>query len=355
MFSENKPLNFLLWVISGIFVFLFLYLLVKLFPFYKALLVFLLKLFTPFIISAIIAYLLYPIVKKMHAHRIPKAVSILCIYLVFFGGGAYLIYRVYPVFLTQVRDLNEQLPHLISLYESLIYKVYDSTSFLPEAVHDKIDVVIAKMETNIENITGKIIGGVTRIMDLIVLLTVIPVLVFYFLKDFSKMKGLIQQRIPGKYRKQTEHMVREIDKSLGSYIRGLLLVCLFVSVVTYIAFYFMGMKYPLLLAIILGLTNIIPYFGPIIGAVPACAIAITISTKLLIYVLIVVFAVQLIESNFISPFIVGKSVDVHPVAIIFALLLGGEVGGIIGMIVAVPIMTLLKVVIEHVMILRHAD
>ncbi|MFD2210996.1 AI-2E family transporter [Virgibacillus halophilus] len=346
-------MNFLLWVLTGILVFLFLFLLVKLFPFYKAVLVFLWQVFLPFFISAIIAYLLYPIIRKMYDHNIPKTVSILSIYLIFFAGGAYLIYRVYPIFLGQIQDLNVQLPHLISLYESLIYKMYDSTSFLPETVHDKMDVVINNLESNIENLTGKAIGGMTKIMDMIILLTVIPVLVFYFLKDFTKMKNFAKRYIPVKYRERASKVVHAVDKSLGSYIRGLLLVCLFVSVSTYIAFYFLGLKYPLLLAIIMGLTNIIPYFGPIIGAVPAAAIAITISSKLLIYVLVAIFAIQLIESNLISPYIVGKSIDIHPVAIILALLLGGQVGGVLGMIAAVPIMTFLKAICEHLLVLRH--
>lgn len=353
MFSKSKPLNFLLWVLTGILVFLFLFLLVKLFPFYKAVLVFLWHVFLPFFISAVIAYLLYPIIRKMSEHNIPRTVSILSIYLIFFGAGAYAIYRLYPILLEQVEDLNVQLPQLISLYDSLIHKAYDSTSFLPETVHDKMDLVINKIESNIENLTGKVIGGMTRIMDMVILLTVIPVLVFYFLKDFTKMKDFVKRNIPEKYKERTSKMVHAVDKSLGSYIRGLLLVCLFVGVATYIAFYFLGLKYPLLLAVIMGLTNIIPYFGPIIGAVPAAAIAITVSSKLLLYVLLVIFAIQLVESNLISPYIVGKSIDIHPVAIILALLLGGQIGGVIGMIVAVPIITFLKAICEHLLKLRY--
>ena len=114
------------------------------------------------------------------------------------------------------------------------------------------------------------------------------------------------------------------------------------------------MKYALLLAIIMGLTNIIPYFGPIIGATPAVAITITTSTKLTIFVIVAVFVIQLIESNFISPYIVGKTMNIHPIAIIFALLLGGKVYGIVGMIIAVPALTILKEVINHLVIFKRA-
>lgn len=151
-----------------------------------------------------------------------------------------------------------------------------------------------------------------------------------------------------------EQLVIVIDKSLGGYIRGQLLVSAFVSLLTLIVFHLLGVKYALLLAIIMGLTNIIPYFGPIIGAAPAVAITITTSTKLTIFVIVAVFVIQLIESNFISPYIVGKTMNIHPIAIIFALLLGGKVYGIVGMIIAVPALTILKEVINHLVIFKRA-
>ena len=102
-----------------------------------------------------------------------------------------------------------------------------------------------------------------------------------------------------------------------------------------------------MLSILLGLTNIIPYFGPIIGAIPAVIIAYASSPSLAIYVVITIFAVQVIESNFLSPYIMGKNIKIHPIAIIFALLLGGELFGVLGMILAVPVLAILKVIFKH--------
>nr|WP_284139885.1 AI-2E family transporter [Virgibacillus sp. LDC-1] len=350
MRKDIKPLPYLYWMIFGIILFLFLFLLVKLFPFYQAVLSFLWKLFSPFLIACLIAYLLYPIIKKLDKVNVPKTLSILSIYLLFFGGGAYLVYLIYPVTVQQLRDLNAHLPQLVRMYESIIYQVYESTSFLPESVHDKIDHIIRDAEKYIENLLGKLIGGVSKIFDMIIMLTVIPVLVFYFLKDYDKLKERVKAYIPKKYRKQSSSVIHAIDDSLGNYIRGQLLVCFFVALATYIAFQFFGMKYALLLAIIMGLTNIIPYFGPIIGAAPAVAIALTISGKMVLFVVGTVFVIQLIESNLLAPYIVGKSIDIHPVAIIFALLLGGQLSGVIGMILAVPLLTILKVVVSHMII-----
>src|SRR5699024_318475 len=117
MFSDHKALNFLIWNLAGIFIFLFIYLLVKLFPIYGTVFSFLWHLFLPFLIACLIAYLLYPVIKKIHHYNIPTSIAILLIYLLFFGGTAYFIYRVYPAVIHELRDLNEQLPQLIRMYE----------------------------------------------------------------------------------------------------------------------------------------------------------------------------------------------------------------------------------------------
>ncbi|MBP2256595.1 AI-2E family transporter [Virgibacillus alimentarius] len=348
MFSNNKAINFLIWNLTGIFTFLFIYLLVKLFPFYGTVFSFLWHLFLPFIIACLIAYLLYPVIQKIHQYNIPKGLAILFIYIIFFGGLAGIIYSVYPAVIHELKDLNKHLPHLIQMYEDLIYQLYESTSFLPETVHNKLDNLIIKLETSLENLLEKLLGGVTKIFDLIVFLTVIPVLVFYILKDYNQIRNFLKNFIPKKYRNQSNKVLHAINQNLGNYIRGQLLVSSFVSLATLIAFHLLNIKYALLLAIIMGLTNIIPYFGPIIGAIPAVAITLTMSGKLIILVLLAIFVIQLIESNLLSPYIVGKSINIHPIAIIFALLLGGQLSGVIGMILAVPILTILNVLTKHI-------
>lgn len=355
MFKLKSPLPFLYWLITGIFVFLFIYLLVKLFPVYRIILTFFWHVFAPFLVACLIAYLLYPVIRIIHTDfRIPKGIAVLLIYLLFIGGSAYGIYRVYPVMIHELNDLDEQLPQLINMYQDLVYQLYEYTSFLPETVHDKMDQLIASVETSVENVIGRLVTGFTKIIDMIVFVTVIPVLVFYFLKDFTKIKAYVKSWLPEKYHEDISTLCGKIDESLGGYIRGQLIVSFFVSLATFMLFYFLEIRYALLLAVIMGLTNIIPYFGPIIGAVPAVAITLTSSAKLIIFVLIGVFVIQLIESNLLSPYIVGKSVAIHPIAIIFALLLGGEIGGVVGMIVAVPGLTMLKVIFFHVWEIKSA-
>lgn len=321
-------------------------------PYYEAFFSFLWKLFIPFLIAALIAYLLHPLVEKLHEWNIHRGLAILLIYLIFFGGVGYLFYKGYPAIVHQVRDLNENLPEFIRMYESWIYQVYSYTSFLPETVHDKIDQLIATLETSLDNLLGRLALGFTRIFDMILIITVIPVLVFYFIKDYVKIESFFMWFIPNKYKDEAAELLREVDKGLGGYIRGQLIVSLFVSIACLIIFKLLDVNYALLLAIVMGVTNIIPYFGPIIGAIPVVMISYTIGGNTVIFVIIAIFVIQVIEGNLLSPYIMGKTVKIHPVAIIFVLLLGGQLFGVWGMILAVPTLTILKVIAIQFVSLR---
>src|SRR5690606_33646614 len=116
----------------------------------------------------------------------------------------------------------------------------------------------------------------------------------------------------------------------------------------YIGYLVIGLPYALLLAALVALFNIIPYLGPFFGAIPAILVALSVSYKMVFYVIIVNLVVQMLEGNVISPQIVGRTLHMHPLLIIFALLVGGEVGGILGMILAVPFFAVGKVILEHV-------
>ena len=328
-----------------ILIIILIYLLVKLYPIYKILLLFIIRLLTPFIIAAFISYLLYPIIQKLHRLKISKGFAVIIIYILFFSMITLLFYKSFPVFVHQLEDLSEQLPQLMVIYEDIIYSLYESTSFLPEIVHDKMDQVIGRLEASVEHQIERILEKATTLVDFVVIITIIPVLVFYFLKDYTSMKNSIQSIVPAKYNQKIETTLNAIDESLGGYVRGQLIISSAVIFVTYVIYHTIQLKYALVLAVVMGLMNVIPYFGPIIGTVPAVLIAMTTSWKLVIIVLITTIIVQLLESSLLSPYIMGKSVKIHPVLIILTLLIGAELGGIIGMVIAVPTITILRAIV----------
>jgi predicted PurR-regulated permease PerM len=312
-------------------------------PFYKAIL----AIFIPFFIASFITYLLHPIIEKIHGHNIPRPVAILLIYFLFFGGLGLSIYKGIPHIIIQIRDFTDNIPVLFEQYREWSTIIQTQTEHLPNGLHEKIDELLIDIE---EGIGSTLASTVTVLKDLInyfFILALIPFIVFYMLKDYDLMKKALWYVTPRKWRISGIQFLRDIDHSLGNYIRGQLLVCLFIGLLATIGLWLIKMKYPLLLGIIIGITNIIPYFGPIIGAVPALLIAVTLSGKMVIWVTVIIFTLQFLEGNILSPLIVGKSLHMHPVLIMFALLAGGELAGILGLILAVPFLAVLKVIILH--------
>lgn len=332
---------------SWLFIAVVLFVLIFLFPYYKSVFTVLGSIFLPFIIASFIAYLLHPLVEWTYHQHIHKAIAILLIYLLFLSSTSYGIYLLYPRVMDQLRELSEQLPMYVQMYEQFMQHIDDSAASFPEPIHTSIDQLVLKIQTSVENSIRKTIGGLTKLLDFVFVFMLIPVLVFYYLKDFTMIKNYMRKMIPTKHRETVKGLVESIDDRLGKYIRGQFLVSLFVTITSFISYKWIGIEFALLLAIIMGIANLIPYFGPFIGAVPAVAITLTTSTHLVWLVIGSIVFVQLIESNLLSPYILGKSVRMHPIVIIFALVVGGKIFGIIGMMLAVPMLTIILTTIHY--------
>lgn len=301
----------------------------------------------PFFISAFITYLLHPIVEKLYESFLPRWLAILIIYLLFFGGVGYALYKGIPAFVLQLRDLVENAPVLTNQYRKWIVLIQEQTSAWPEGFQEKIDEGIMAAEAKLDELLSKVINVLVGFLNSIVTIAIIPFITFYMLKDIETIKKAAWYLTPRKWRGTGIQFLRDVDKSLGGYIRGQVLVGVAIGLIATLLFWFVDMRYPLLLGFIVGATNIIPYFGPIIALVPIVIIAATISVKMVITSIVIVFILQFAEGNILSPLIVGKSLHMHPLLIMLALLAGGEVGGVIGLIVAVPILAIMKVSIVH--------
>src|SRR5699024_7075894 len=180
------------------------------------------------------------------------------------------------------------------------------------------------VSTTIDDILTLVLASAFHVSEFVISIATVPLLVFYFLKDRYMILRWLNSLLPKNWREKYDRILFAIDKSIGNYIRGQLLLSITVALVTYAIYHILGLKFALLLAIFMGLMNLIPYCGPIIGSIPALAITATVSYKLAISVVIANAFVQLLESSLLSPYIMAKSVDIHPVFLIFLLLLGAE-------------------------------
>lgn len=301
----------------------------------------------PFLISGFITYLLHPIVEKLNESFLPRWLAILIIYLLFFGGAGYALYKGVPAFILQLRDLVENAPNLTSQYRQWVVMIQEQTSAWPEGFQERIDEGILAAETTLDELLSKVINILIGFLNSIVTVAIIPFITFYMLKDIEKIKKAVWYLTPRKWRATGIQFLIDVDKSLGGYIRGQVLVGVSIGAIAALLFWFVDMRYPLLLGFIVGATNIIPYFGPVIALVPIVIIAATISVKMVITSIIIVFILQFAEGNILSPLIVGKSLHMHPLMIMLALLAGGEIGGVVGLIIAVPILAIVKVSVVH--------
>jgi predicted PurR-regulated permease PerM len=307
----------------------------------------LLVIFFPFLIGGFITYLLHPIVEKLHEKGLHRGIAIFLIYFLFFGGIAFAIYRGVPALITQLRDLSESAPLLAEQYREWVKVLQSHTREWPDGLQDKVNEGIIAFETKLDSLLSVIVNLMLSLLNSAVFFVIIPFIAFYMLKDFHLMKRAVWYITPKKWRRKGTKFLKDVDESLGGYIRGQLFVCVIIGTLSAILFWIFDLKYPLILGLIIAITNVIPYFGPIIGAVPAIVIAATISGKMVFITVVIVFGLQFIEGNILSPYIVGKSLHMHPLMIMAALTGGGEIGGIIGMIVAVPTLAILKVGIIH--------
>lgn len=327
--------------------FIVLFIFIKLSPIWLPILSLITKVITPFIIGAFFTYLLHPIVELLHKKGLHRGLSVAFIYILFFGGIGYAIYKGIPILIEQLEELTVGAPKLAERYKDLIDSIQNKMESWPLNLQEKVDRGIDIFERKMESLLNKVINGAMGIVNYSIIIMLIPFISFYMLKDINAVRKGFNGLIPNKWRNSARLFLEDVNESLGSYIRGQLLVCTIIGVISMLLFLIFHMKFALVLGMIIGITNVIPYFGPVIGAVPALIVASTVSVKMIIIVVIIIIILQFLEGNILSPYIVGKSTHMHPLFIMFALLLGEEIGGMIGMIVAVPLLSIVKVAIIH--------
>lgn len=312
----------------------------------------LLAVFTPFIIALAFAYILNPVVLWLQQRRLHRTVAVLIIYLTFFGLLFALVAHFAPVVSGEVSHLAQRIPWYTQQAQKFLRGFYNATDSLrlPESVQEAIENSLADIEKGLVDYLSRIPQMTTDVARAIFNLALVLILTFYLLKDFEMVKDSFYLVLPRKSRTRARKILHEIDHSLGKYIRGQLLISLIIAFTTYLSLLLLGVDFALILGLLAGATNIIPYFGPFIGAVPAVIVALLKSPTLALKTAIVFFIIQQAEGHFIAPQVLGKSLGLHPVVVILALLVGGQFFGIVGMMVAVPVVAVARILIRNLVV-----
>ncbi len=302
----------------------------------------------PLLISIIATYVLRPIVDALTVRRVPRTIGILLVYGVIAILMVLLLQNVLPLLAQQMSTFIRQLPSYVSTFDSLLDRLSFAARVLPNGVRIGLEKALGSVESSLVTGLSQTLVGVKDLVGGTVTAFVIPFLVFYLLKDYSLFTSLVVRWFPAHSRDTVTGILAGIDHSLGKYVRGQFLVMMLVGTATFIGLLLVRMPYALLLSLIVALTNVIPYLGPFIGAAPALFMALGISHAMLIKVLLVNLIVQQLEGNVFSPWIMGKTMNLHPLLILLAVLLAGEVGGVMGLIFAVPVVAVVKVIYEQI-------
>lgn len=313
--------------------------LMNIFTFLKAVL-------APFLAAMIISYVLNPVVSLLARRKMPRGAAVLLIYAVFLTALAVIAINLIPMLIEQLEELNEHLPEITLRAQGLMHSM--DTRLIPQGVETGMNNWFFQWESRLAKGISNFLDHIGTTIGVVFDAFIIPFLVFYILKDFDVFERMVISCLPRSRRKSIVKMLRDIDIALGNYIRGQFIVGVMIGILAYIGYALIGIPYALLFACFVAIFDIVPYLGPFLGAAPALVMASTVSIRLVLLVIVVNTLCQMLESNVISPQVVGRTLHLHPLLIIFALLVGGEMAGIIGLILAVPVFAAGKVVLQHI-------
>lgn len=303
----------------------------------------------PFIIALVLGYLMLPLVDLI-ARFVPRAIAILLVYMVFIGAIWALVSWLFPLIGSQVKELSNDVPTYQKQFDQWSAQATDWYNHLPisadvrHSIENSINNSLNAIGSGVQSALVGAITAISRAMGFIVGLFIVPFWLFYVLKDKSRGMDAFNSMLPRAWRNDVWRIVRIINGVLSQYIRGQLILALIVGLASTIGMLIVGAPFPIILGVISGITEIVPIIGPILGAIPGLALAAfhPEGWVMVLKVLAVYLIVQQLENNLLVPKIQGDSVKVHPALIMVALVVGSQVGGLFGLVLAVPVAAILR-------------
>lgn len=304
---------------------------------------------TPFLFAILLAYILYPLVVAVENRGASRIGAILVVYAFFAAFLGVVFWTAVPSLIKELEQIARKLPNQAQQLEEL---GYDAVSYfrrmeLPGTVRDALGIVMERIQLAMEGLATRFMQLMMGAFANIVSLIISPILAFYFLRDHHAMRERSLRYVPAQYRGDAQNMLREINSALNGFFRGQLLVCLFVGLFVYVGLLLLDIPYALFIGLLAGLFDIIPYFGPVLGFLPAAALALAKSPLTVLWVLLLFVGANQIENGIISPKIIGDRVGLHPLIVIFAILVGGNLLGILGMLMAIPVAAIIRVILQY--------
>jgi predicted PurR-regulated permease PerM len=304
------------------------------------------------VIALLFSYLLDPVVNRMQAAGIDRtlaiAVSLATVLLVLIWVSTSII----PIVGHRIAVLTRQLhaDNLVMIANQIELHLRSNFEFIPQGyLADNVAIFVQEIFDfgRVSDLVGDLIGIFT---NLFAAFLVIPFATFFFLKDGHKIRRDLLQLVPNKYFETVLSLVDKIETRLGYYFKSVLLQCTLVGIASWLALSVAGLNNAGTVGFTIGVANSIPYFGPIIGYILSIVVGIieTGDFSLVIPCILAVMFAQILDNVVLQPLIFSKSADIHPVAILFIIMIGAQTAGILGMLVAIPIATIIKITVNQI-------
>ncbi len=339
MFEDRETRLALKIVLTATAVFLLLWSFYVLMPVISMIII---ALFIVYFINPLVKFLINLKIKPLFAAIIASSMILVAIVLLFYLLIPGLIIEMRQLLIFLTTEFIQDLPGLIADLEELDERFnLQLTETFIEYSNQFIRQAPANIQQLLRTVTAISMDLVTRAWIMLILIF----LVFYLVQDLDKAKNNLTLLFPQIYKENVQHIISTIDEKVGAYIRGTLMKSILVGLLTWLGLTILGMPFALMLGIVAGTFNIILYIGPFVAAVPAVLLSIMPDTPGIILVLLLYVFVQILDAFVFTPFFLGKATDLSPLTVIIMILIGAQLMGLLGIILAIPITAIAKVLL----------
>lgn len=294
-------------------------------------------------ISIILASAADPVVDTLVSKKVPRGIVIGSIYILVIAMLGAVVYFIIPPMVEQLKQLATQLPNYFDYFSTFISNLSAIGGGQLADGQQNLDTIsnfLNNLSTNIFATTRGFIGGFTALLTIFVL-------TLYLLLDERGIKNFFIALLPIKQKTQIQAIAHKVGQGLGAWFRGQLLLGLIIGVLVYIGLILLNVPYALTLAMLAGILELIPVIGPIISAIPAILISLSISPTTALMVAVFYILIQELENKLLVPKVMQRTVGLHPVTVIIVLLIGAKLMGLIGILLAVPVTTMIYIILKE--------
>lgn len=299
-----------------------------------------------FLVALILALTLTRPVNWLQSKKIPRLIGALLIYLLVLAAFAFLVYLIFPPFFSQLSHLALNLPDYIDQAQRLFIVFQKSQS---QELSQTLQKALELAGEKLGSLASGFFPALRSIFGRLFYTIFVVVISFYLVLQGPHLKRDFLRLMPGRYQERVSRLTNRVQKKLRRWLYGQLFLCFVVGVMTFIGLYVMGVRYALFLAIIAGALEVVPSIGPVLSVIPAALLAFFQSPILALLVILFYVGVQQLENHLIVPQVMRRAVGLNPILVIIALLVGLELGGILGALLAVPLFAAVGELIQELM------